>query len=518
MKNKSLFILLILCLVFNASFIVNANFENEVESHWAQNAMNEMKTIGVINGDEDGVLRPDDTVTRAEFITMLFKIVCVLDETKDFKATKGYVTLNGIVDCERRAGALEYFKDKSFDTSYADMRNHWAKNYLGWMENYFNKNNIAALKDLFGTGDFNPDIEISKEAVALLCVPFVQEPIEEKEITLTDVTKQYKYYNQIALLYNDGIISGDENHMFHPTKTLSRAEAATILLKLLYELNCRHDYFEKMIGTYHFDWFEGIPIPIFLGLKETYPELYKIGYSYYLDTLQNVAGWASDVEKDPDYVPAKQRLVLLNQLEKVNYPNKPLIYYFYYYDLFYNSSLGDVSGNYTLEQLQNKDLQIDYLKKAISYIDEANNSPYDLITLYAYIIYETEDITQHEVYLKKMIVLADQLKIGGNDDPYDTAKEFIEKTYKNAITNAIAIEKYEQAIQYIDKGALIEADNSYCFDLKAYCQLKLGMDKTEVLAKTKEITNDLLNKVDVAWKYSDLQRQFYWLLKTIKRY
>lgn len=47
-----------------------ANFK-DVSGHYAEKHINELKEMGVVNGDENGKFRPDDTVTRADAAIMV---------------------------------------------------------------------------------------------------------------------------------------------------------------------------------------------------------------------------------------------------------------------------------------------------------------------------------------------------------------------------------------------------------------------------------------------------------------
>ncbi len=48
---------------------------NDIEGHWGEAEITSAYEKGIVNGYEDGTFRPDDTVTRAEFVKMLSSVV-----------------------------------------------------------------------------------------------------------------------------------------------------------------------------------------------------------------------------------------------------------------------------------------------------------------------------------------------------------------------------------------------------------------------------------------------------------
>ena len=86
-----------------------------------------LKTLGIVNGDGDGSLRPGDNLTRAEFAKLA---VCMLDKQSEAVSNSGSSTYSDV---------------------YAD---HWALRYI----NYVSKNGIILG---YPDGTFHPDEPIS---------------------------------------------------------------------------------------------------------------------------------------------------------------------------------------------------------------------------------------------------------------------------------------------------------------------------------------------------------------------
>lgn len=60
----------------------------DVKGHWAEETINSLAKKGVINGRGDGIFDPDGTVTRAEFVKLL---VCAVDAYDENKADGGFI-------------------------------------------------------------------------------------------------------------------------------------------------------------------------------------------------------------------------------------------------------------------------------------------------------------------------------------------------------------------------------------------------------------------------------------------
>ena len=56
---------------FNAHVLANTD---DISGHWAETQIKEWANIGYINGYPDGTFLPDNSITRAEFLTLVNKI------------------------------------------------------------------------------------------------------------------------------------------------------------------------------------------------------------------------------------------------------------------------------------------------------------------------------------------------------------------------------------------------------------------------------------------------------------
>ena len=195
-----------------ASLVCHANdiqkvtsFSDVLPAYWGYETIMDMTEYGIFNGTTTpvngiGTFSPEKTMTRAEFITAALRAV--------------YPDM---------AGAIEMDKDQ-------------------WWRGYY----VLALdKQLLkpyelDDGDFSKPM--SREEMAMVMVRCVENMGEELDQRVA--TSQISDYNNVAEYYkvyvrdcfSFGLLCGvDSKGTFMPTKTLTRAEAATVLCRLIDE-------------------------------------------------------------------------------------------------------------------------------------------------------------------------------------------------------------------------------------------------------------------------------------------
>lgn len=104
------------------------NIFTDISGHWAEESIYALKEKGIISGDGDGAFRPDDTLTRAEFVKML---VCAVGEGEAYEG--GFTDISGgewyapYVQAAARAGFVNGYADGSFRPGGAVTREESAK-------------------------------------------------------------------------------------------------------------------------------------------------------------------------------------------------------------------------------------------------------------------------------------------------------------------------------------------------------------------------------------------------------
>lgn len=155
---------------------------------------------GLMNGVSEDRFDPNGTLTRAMFVTILY----------------------------RAAGEPGIAKYSSF-TDVAE--NQYYANAVAWASENGIVNGVSANK-------FAPDAAITREQMAAIVYRYGVAsgivPTTENDITYTDVAEISAYAQDAAKwAYNAGIILGNADGSFAPARTATRAEAATIFVRLI---------------------------------------------------------------------------------------------------------------------------------------------------------------------------------------------------------------------------------------------------------------------------------------------
>lgn len=163
----------------------------DIEGHWAKANIIELVRMGAVSGYLNGTFKPDNTITRAEFVTVLVKA---------FKL-------------EQKRGHL--FKDTS---------GHWAIEFI----------NTAAANGIvsgYDTDIFGPDELITREQMAVMIVKAAKLAGTSGETAFAD-NADISPWAQSSILsaVRAGIIEGYPNNTFKPQRSVTRAEAMTAIL------------------------------------------------------------------------------------------------------------------------------------------------------------------------------------------------------------------------------------------------------------------------------------------------
>lgn len=186
------------------------NIFNDVdENHWAYDYIKLMSDNGIISGYNDGSFKPNGIVTREEFAKMMV-------------LTLGLELINPDRD--------SFVDVKSSDWSYKYVET--AKLYLTGFRtsqgDFFKPKNIAVREDMAVA--IVKGLELSTENVNLSILNSLDD--EDK------ISNNLKPY--VAIAMNEGIMVGD-NNKFNPQENLTRAEAATLLARLIIEEKVTYD-------------------------------------------------------------------------------------------------------------------------------------------------------------------------------------------------------------------------------------------------------------------------------------
>ena len=175
-------------------------FADVISGKWYCEGIEYAYDNSLMNGTSDTMFEPMTQMSRAMFVTVLGRL----------------------------HGAQEIESD-----AFSDIKqNSWYSGYVGWA-------NESGIVEGFKDGTFKPDKAISREEAATAIVRYIEYikmiPTREKDApkSFTDKDSIAKWSSEyVEKLRTTGIIEGDQNQNFNPSKSLNRAEAAAILMRL----------------------------------------------------------------------------------------------------------------------------------------------------------------------------------------------------------------------------------------------------------------------------------------------
>ncbi len=167
---------------------------NDITGHWAENGINNLVSLGAVGGYPDGSFRPDNTINRAEFATMLVKAFGL--------SAQG-------------------------ETSFADITGHWANGYISCAAS----NGIISG---YGDGVFGPEVLITREQMAVMVMKAAKLTPAASLAGFTDSGSISAWAaDAVAAVTENGIMKGYPDNIFKPQGNATRAEAVTTIFKAL---------------------------------------------------------------------------------------------------------------------------------------------------------------------------------------------------------------------------------------------------------------------------------------------
>jgi len=193
MKHTVALIMACLIAMSGTTAVYGAEYTDVKSDHWAYEAVKAMSDKAVIEGYPDGSFRPDSTVTYGEFIKMALIAGTGVDVGN---ASSGHWAANYY----NKALELNYFS--AWDIDQSQLKNHIPRGDMALI-----------VSSILG------DVKI--------------EDYDGIQKGIKDVTFETKHEYDITKSYAAGILTGYTDSTFRPEKTLSRAESAAVIHRLV---------------------------------------------------------------------------------------------------------------------------------------------------------------------------------------------------------------------------------------------------------------------------------------------
>lgn len=166
------------------------------ENYWSKTAIQQLATLGVVNGYPDGNFYPNNWITRAELLSML---------------------INLLGDDAAIPGSSRDFKDLT--------PKHWAYKRV-------NKAIALGLAKGYPDGTFRPDNTLTRlEAIAIISRFAGLKEAEKVQFDFFDLPEDNWGVKIVAAAKQAGLLGHIKSHYLEPTENISRGESLGILSK-----------------------------------------------------------------------------------------------------------------------------------------------------------------------------------------------------------------------------------------------------------------------------------------------
>jgi len=171
---------------------------SDTASHWAKASIDKAVKLGIVNGFADGSFRPNATVSRGEFAVMISRAL-KLDGNGDTAALTDFATIPS-----------------------------WAKDHVA---------RVVEVGIIQGYADdtFRPNEQLSRAQLAVMIARAANLKLDANAVLSFADASQVPAWAQkeVAAAVKAGLITGKEHNRFDPNGTATRAEALTLIIRLL---------------------------------------------------------------------------------------------------------------------------------------------------------------------------------------------------------------------------------------------------------------------------------------------
>ena len=194
MKRKKIALVLSLIMTLTSINVPLSQAQGDIENHWAKQTITKWQQEGLLKGDKNGNINPDNNITRAEFITLIIKAL-------------GY---------NKTGDKIKTYKDiKQTDWYYSQIMTAIEQGYI----NGTSKDTIS------------PGSNITRQEVMTIINKIAntksKSQIDKNQIK--DIEKTSSWAKQsVQNMIENGYIAGYQNQI-NPTNKMTRAEAITLI-------------------------------------------------------------------------------------------------------------------------------------------------------------------------------------------------------------------------------------------------------------------------------------------------
>lgn len=198
MQRKSVLVLLLsMCIVLSlTTYAFAANF-TDLSGHWAEGSINKWAAKGIAGGYADGTFKPNQQVSRAEFVALVNRAFAIGSST----AAAGFTDV------------------KENQWYYKEVAAAKAASYIGG----------------YSDGTFRPSQAISRQEAASILVRLLKLQTTTEGVASFNDAAQIQTWAQgsVGAVFKSGLMHGFPDNTFRPLKSITRAEAVVSLDRAL---------------------------------------------------------------------------------------------------------------------------------------------------------------------------------------------------------------------------------------------------------------------------------------------
>lgn len=171
---------------------------SDISGHWAAESIKKAVSAGIVKGYTDGMFKPENAVTRSEFVVMLMNALKM-----------------------QEAGSELHFTDKA---------------EIGtWAQKAVSQALLLGIINGYEDGTFGPNGKITRAEIATMIAKALKLPNKGNAITSFTDDNEIPVWakSAVAALKGNGIIQGTGTNQFNPRAQTTRAETVTVLLNML---------------------------------------------------------------------------------------------------------------------------------------------------------------------------------------------------------------------------------------------------------------------------------------------
>lgn len=204
---------------------VEAKYFKDTEKHWAAAAIQRLQIQGIVSGFPDGEFHPDDPVTQAQVIAMVMGAF----DTEDDQITSEENTQNTNneqnTDLDQQNGEGATGENNTGD-ELSDVPD-WAK---GSVQKALQKGILTR-----NMNRFHSQVQASRvQSMVWVAKALGLEPVDTSDIPFKDgVLVAPEDIGYVMALYNEGIIKGGPGGLLNPNSSITRAQIAAIIDRVL---------------------------------------------------------------------------------------------------------------------------------------------------------------------------------------------------------------------------------------------------------------------------------------------